>query len=71
MGLPQYRVVQQLWPGSTVKRVATVQLQHYTHQAPLQLPATQWHGATLLTVCSDVDDKTRRTHTLEDIIYYS
>jgi hypothetical protein len=27
-GLPQYRVVQQLWAGSTVRQVATVRLQH-------------------------------------------
>jgi hypothetical protein len=29
-GLPQYGVVQQLWAGSTVRRVATVRLQHNT-----------------------------------------
>jgi hypothetical protein len=27
-GLPQYRVVQQVWTGITVRRVATVRLQH-------------------------------------------
>jgi hypothetical protein len=42
-----------------------------TRQAPLQCTVTQQHGVMLLTECGGADDKTRRTHTIEDIICYS
>jgi hypothetical protein len=42
-----------------------------TRMALLQCQATRQHSATLLTECSVVGDKTRRAHTIEDIIYYS
>jgi hypothetical protein len=58
-GLLQYRVVQQLEADSSVR------------QAPLQCTVMQQHGAMLLTECSRAGNKTRRTHTIEDIIFYS
>jgi hypothetical protein len=42
-----------------------------THVAPLQCQVTPQHDVTLLTKCSVAGDKTRRVHTVEDIIYYS
>jgi hypothetical protein len=42
-----------------------------THLALLQCRATRQHGATVLTECSVVCDKTRRAHVVEDIICYS
>jgi hypothetical protein len=57
-GLLQYGVVQQLWAGGSVSLT------------PLQCTATQQHDAMLLTECGGAGDKTRRTHTVEDIISY-
>jgi hypothetical protein len=51
-GLLQYRVVQQLKAGSSVRH------------APLQCIATQQHGAMLLTEYGGASDKTRHTHTV-------
>jgi hypothetical protein len=42
-----------------------------TRLAPLQCQVTRQHDATLLTECSVAGDKTRRAHTVEDIICYS
>jgi hypothetical protein len=58
-GLLQYGVVQQLWTDSSVR------------YAPLQCTTTQQHGVMLLTECEGAGDKTRRTHAVEDVIYYS
>jgi hypothetical protein len=38
--------------------------------APLQCQVTRQHDTTLLTECSVAGDKTRHTHTVEDIICY-
>jgi hypothetical protein len=58
-GLLQYGVVQQLGAGSSVR------------QAPLQCTTTQQRGTMLLIECGGADDKTKRTHAVEDIICYS
>jgi hypothetical protein len=42
-----------------------------SHLAPLQCQMIRRHDATLLTECSVAGDKTRRAHTVEDIICYS
>jgi hypothetical protein len=42
-----------------------------TRLAPLQCQVTRHHDATLLTEYSVAGDKTRRAHTVEDIICYS
>jgi hypothetical protein len=39
--------------------------------APLQCQVTRQHITTLLIECSVAGDKTRRAHTVEDIICYS
>jgi hypothetical protein len=53
---------------------ATIRLQcalWTTHLAPLQCQVTQQHDVTLLTEFNVSSDKTRRAHTVEDIICYS
>jgi hypothetical protein len=41
-----------------------------THLTPLQCQVTRQHDATLLIECSVAGDKTKRAHTVEDIICY-
>jgi hypothetical protein len=62
------------------KHTSTVRLQYgysamlvlwTTRLAPLQCQVTRQYDATLPTECSVVGDKTRRAHTIEDIICYS
>jgi hypothetical protein len=40
-------------------------------QAPLQCPAMQQYGATLVNECSEAGDKIGRTHVIEGVICYS
>jgi hypothetical protein len=75
-GLPQCRVVQQLWAGSAVRQVATVRLQsdastvgHLSGTATGLV--TQRHHAVPLTECMVAGYKTRHAHIVEDIICYS
>jgi hypothetical protein len=59
------------------RHASTVLLQHGYNAmpalwtAPLQYQVTRQHDATLLTECSITGDKTRRAHTVKDIICYS
>jgi hypothetical protein len=58
------------------RHASTVRLQYdistmTTRLAPLQCQMPRQHDATLLTKYNVVGDKTRRAHTIEDIIYYS
>jgi hypothetical protein len=60
----------------TCRHISIVRLQYdassMDHSSgPLQCQVTQQHDTTLLTKCSVAGDKTRRTQTFEDIIYYS
>jgi hypothetical protein len=42
-----------------------------TRLALLQCQVTRQHDVTLMIECSVAGDKTRRAHTVKDIIYYS
>jgi hypothetical protein len=55
-GLPQCLVVQQLWSGSTVRRVATIRLQHNA--------SAMDHSSSTATVPSDA---TARCHTADHV----
>jgi hypothetical protein len=72
-GLPQCRVVQQLWAGSTVRQVATMRLQHGAStvdhlSGTTTCLVTQRHRVVPLTECRVAGNKTRHAHTIEDII---
>jgi hypothetical protein len=55
-GLPQYRVVQQLWASNTVRQVATERLQHNASAID--------HSSGVTTVPSDA---TARRHTADQV----